>query len=52
MAAAVATLEKRLEIKESFYKEEIRKYNERQIELESERQRLYTELGSLRDNLE
>lgn len=36
-------------MKETFYKEEIKKYNERQIELEGERQKLYTELSVMRD---
>jgi chromosome segregation ATPase len=31
----IATLEKRLEMKESFFKEEVRKYGERQAELEN-----------------
>jgi hypothetical protein len=46
LLGAVTTLEKRLEMKETFYKEEIKKYSEKQSGVEAERQRYWTELNT------
>lgn len=43
-----ATNQKRLEMKDTFYKEEVRKYSEKLVESELQRQKITSELDSLR----
>lgn len=46
---SVATLQKRFDMKDSFYKDEVKKYNDKFMEAEHERLRLTTELSSLKE---
>lgn len=43
------TLQKRLDIKGAFYKEELEKYNTKLIAVENEKQQLVAEVSSLKD---
>lgn len=47
-----ATNQKRLEMKDTFYKEEVKKYSEKLVESELQKQKLLAELESLRTSVE